>query len=92
MFRFGLSALAFAALIGVTPAFAQGSDSNGSSQSEMASCKAKVTSITTDVQGTKDPEKQSAAMKELDLAKAAMADGKSTECLVHLDKVNSAMK
>ena len=71
-----------------TPALAQSS----SSSNEIQDCKNKLEAGITDTAGTKDPAKQAAASKEIELARAAMAKGNGTECLIYVDKATNARK
>ena len=84
-------------LLAASPVFAQGtaggnSEAGSSSNNTMTECKAKLEAGLTDTQGTKDSAKMSASMQQLDLAKAAMAKGDATGCLVMVDKATNARK
>lgn len=60
--------------------------------SEMTICRTKYETQQVDVKGAKDPAKHAAAMKELEMAKDAMENGRATECLIHISNSNSALR
>lgn len=86
------SALFAATLMSVFAALPASAQNNGASDNDMVSCKSKYETQKVDVQGAKDMAKQAAAMKELDMAKDAIAKGNSAECLSHIEKSSTALR
>ena len=90
MSRFLMTTVAFAAIVVAAPAFAQMSSGGGMSSSGSMSCQDMMTKANSQM-GSMDDSKKSMAMKQMNMAKADMAQNKENSCKMHMKKVMGMM-
>lgn len=84
MIRTAFAAAAFTSILALTPAFAQSGGAGGNASHNQAGiCQDRMERAQVSVSAIQAPDKKASAMKELDMAKQAMAQGDQTKCMVH---------